>query len=75
MFFFAWQLTVVNRNETKQRKQGSEVRLLSCPLTINYGIYGFTVEVIIWITFSRSTSFPCWEHLPLPSWKVYYIES
>ena len=24
MFFFAWQLTVVNRNETKQRKQDSE---------------------------------------------------
>ena len=24
MFFFAWQLTFVNRNETKQRKQGSE---------------------------------------------------
>ena len=39
MFSFAWQLTVVNRTETKQRS--------ICPVpSINYGIFGFIVEVI-----------------------------
>ena len=52
-----------------------KVRLLSCPLIINYGIFGFIVEVILWITFSLSTSFPGWEHLPFLSWSVYYIVS